>query len=320
MSDRKRVETYLLALLAICAVSGSSTTHAEEGDKAQFEPIGQEAYEAVAKFYDYDRSIPLQARIVDKDERDTTTREKVIFRGIRGFMVPAYLEIPRSNTTPSPVILLLHGWSGSKDSWWKDGGYISGGNMRRALLDQGFAVLALDAQAHGERIAENDYAMVNDYRANGEATHRNYFTLEDIVTQTTVDYRRALDYLETRDDIDVGRVGLVGYSMGGVQAFLLTAVDSRIKAAVSCVPPSMAGNSTSISPKDYARGIGERPFLMLMGREDSMCRVEHAEQLLAFIPGNRKQLIFFDAGHKLPTDYVPAAEAWLGRHIGRPAK
>jgi len=46
-------------------------------------------------------------------------------------------------------------------SWWKDAGYLSGGNARKALLKDGYDVFALDDQGHGDRIAENDYHVVN---------------------------------------------------------------------------------------------------------------------------------------------------------------
>ncbi len=52
--------------------------------------------------------------------------------------------------------------------------------MRKRLLESGFAVLALDAPTHGDRIAENDYALVNDYRPDNQPTHRNYFSLDEI--------------------------------------------------------------------------------------------------------------------------------------------
>src|SRR5690606_11919896 len=130
-------------------------------------------------------------------------------------------EWPKQEEGPFSVVLMLHGRSGSRESWWKDGGYLSGGNLRKALLAQGYAVFAIDAQTHGERMAENDYAMVNNYVPDGTPAHRNYFSLPEIYTQTVVDYRRGLDWLATRPEIDMGRVGVVGYSMGGTQSFLL---------------------------------------------------------------------------------------------------
>jgi len=286
-------------------------------DPPPLEAVSEEAFNAMVRFFDYDTTIPLTPRIVERKDRDVSVREKFVFRGVRRFLVPGYLEVPKERATPVPLVLLVHGWSGSKDHWWHDDGYISGGNMRKALLGAGYAVLAVDAPTHGDRIAENDYALVNDLRENGQPTHRNFFTLEEIVAQSTRDYRRVLDFVESRDEIDHKRIGMIGYSMGGLQTFILTAVEPRIRVSVACVVPSLAGRTTSIAPKDYARGIGDRPFLMLMGRTDTMCHQQHARQLLDLIPSTRKDLTFYDAGHKLPTDYVSDALAWIEEHLKR---
>ncbi|NND97180.1 MAG: hypothetical protein HKN47_07620, partial [Pirellulaceae bacterium] len=101
---------------------------------------------------------------------------------------------------------------------------------------------------------------------NGISNHRNHFTVNEMVIQGTRDWRRAIDYVSTRKEIDSKRIGMVGYSMGGWQTFILTAVEPRIRVSVSCVVPSLVGQSSPIAPKDYARGIGSRPLLMLMGR------------------------------------------------------
>jgi fermentation-respiration switch protein FrsA (DUF1100 family) len=44
-----------------------------------------------------------------------------------------------------------------------------------------------------------------------------------------------VDYLETRDDVDPGRIGLIGISKGGIETYLTAAVDPRIGVAVPCI-------------------------------------------------------------------------------------
>lgn len=290
-------------------VSTSSTESVEQ--------LGDEASRAVAHFYDYDRSIPLEARLVEKRERPEEVREKIVFRGAQGFLVPGYFQKPMTGSGPFPCILLLHGWSGSKDAWWQDGNIISGGNVRKALLAAGFAVFALDAQCHGDRISQNDYAPVNHYtdKEAGPTQRKGYFSLPEIYIQTTRDYRRAIDYLETRPDVDKSRIGIVGYSMGGHQAFLLTGVESRIKATVACAAPATNDKWSPVAPQNYVRAFGDRPFLELMGRSDPLCPVEHAIARFALIPSKAKSQVLFAADHKLPLDYVPHAVGWLKEQL-----
>jgi dienelactone hydrolase len=281
------------------------------------ETLGEEASRAAAQAYEYDPSIPLEGRIVEKVEKDDLPREKVIFRGAQGFLVPGYLQSPPGNVARHPCVLLLHGWSGSKENWWQDGNYISGGNVRRALLAAGFAVLALDAQCHGDRISQNDFAPVNHYvdeKPTGQP-RKGYFTLSEIYVQTTRDYRRAIDYLESRPEIDKSRIGVLGYSMGGTQTFLLTGVEPRIKAAVAIAAPAEKSKWSLVAPQNFVRGIGQRPFLTIIGRADELCPVEHAQALQLLIDSKTKEQVLFDAGHKLPVDYVPHAVGWMTRHL-----
>ncbi|MFN8710947.1 MAG: hypothetical protein ACK50J_30110, partial [Planctomyces sp.] len=166
-----------------------SSAYAE--DSSLPEVASEESRQIIRQLYDNDRTIPLEDRVVEKIEKDGTIREKLIFRGAQGFLVPGYLERSATVTGRCGCVLLLHGWSGSREHFWRDGGYISGGEIRKAILQAGLAVLALDAQCHGDRIAVNDYAPVNHYRdpAIEGLQRKGYFTQQEIYIQTVRDYR-----------------------------------------------------------------------------------------------------------------------------------
>lgn len=325
-----RIDSYMRnsparLVLAIFAVSSFFLGDALRGQEPSKEPsssppleyLGEEGSRALAEVYQYEKTIPLEARTVEKIERDGTIREKIVFRGVQGFLVPGYLQYGADGKGARPCVLLMHGWSGSKEAWWQDGGYLTGGIVRKRLLEVGYAVLALDAQCHGDRISQNDFAPVNHYHdpAQGEVQRKGYFTQQDIYIQTTRDYRRAIDYLETRPDIDAKRIGVVGYSMGGTQSFLLTGVEPRVKVVVSCVVPAERSKWSPIAPQNFAGRIGDRPFLMIMGRTDEMCPIDHARQLHALIKSSHTDLLILDAGHKLSADYVPHAVDWIRKHL-----
>jgi dienelactone hydrolase len=291
---------------------------AARGDEpTPLERLGDEACRALAQLYEYDRSIPLEARVVEKADKDDLPREKIVFRGVQGFLVPAYLQLPPGQSAGCPCVLLLHGWSGSKEAWWQDGNYISGGNARRALLAAGFAVLALDAQCHGDRISQNDFASVNHYvDPLGEGIQRKgYFTREDIYVQTTRDYRRAIDYLQTRGEIDSRRIGVLGYSMGGTQTFLLTGVEPRVKVAVAVATPAEKSKWSIVGPQNFVHAIGQRPLRTILGRRDELCPLEHAQALQSLLEATAADQVLFDAGHRLPADYAPRAVEWFVRHL-----
>ena len=281
--------------------------------------IGREAFQARLPFFDYDSSIPLEGRVVQRWDNENTLREKIVFRGAQGFLVPGFLEFPKQAPKSYPLVLLLHGWSGSKDNWREDGNFISGGEMRTALLEAGYAILALDAATHGERAGEIDYQHVNPFADPNAPPRRNYFTFAEITIQTVKDYRRALDYLAQREEIDLERVGLVGYSMGGMDSFFLLSVEPRIKMAVACVPPLVGQGYGPTAPIDYTWGIGDKPFLLLMGRQDEMYEAAKVEgSYEAYLKGPHTKLIWYDQGHKLTPVYVPDALSWVKEHLPRP--
>jgi dienelactone hydrolase len=278
--------------------------------------ISEEAFKARLPFFDIDPTIPLEGRVVREWDGDDTLRQKFVFRGAQGFLVPGFLEIPKAGAKPYPLVLLLHGWSGGKDNWYEDANFSNGGLMRKALIGAGYAVLAIDAATHGERSNEIDYQHVNPFEDPKAPARRNYFTFAEIAIQTVKDYRRALDYIAQRDEIDSKRIGIVGYSMGGMDSFYLLATEPRIKMAVACVPPLLSANYGPASPIDYSWGIGQKPFLMLMGRKDDMCDFAKVEASYhQYIESPNSKLIWYDQGHKLTEIYIPDALAWVKEHL-----
>jgi dienelactone hydrolase len=278
--------------------------------------ISEEAFKARLPFFSLESSIPLEARVVGEWKKGETVKQKFVFRGAQGFLVPGYLEYPKEGIRPFPLVLLLHGWSGGKENWYEDDNIISGGIMRKALLGAGCAVMALDAAAHGERGGEIDYQSVNSFDDPKAPGKKNFFSYAEISIQTVKDYRRGLDYMAQREEIDMGRVGLVGYSMGGMDSFYLLSVEPRIKAAVACVPPLISEGYGPASPIDYSWGIGGTPFLMLMGRQDDLydaARVEVSYRL--YIERPTTKLIWYDQGHHLTPVYVPDALDWIKGHL-----
>jgi dienelactone hydrolase len=309
------------AALLLLGVARADDRPAPAAQASASEHPSDESFRLLLQVYAYDPAIPLEGRIVERiEDRDGGgPREKIVFRGAQGFYVPGYLQFPtsaqRNGTGPVPCVFLLHGWSGSKSNFWSDNNYISGGNIRRALLKEGLAVFALDAQIHGDRISQNEFAPVNSSGPPGVPPRKGFFTQREIYVQTTIDYRRALDYLKGRPEIDSARIGALGYSMGGTQTFLLTGVEPRIKAAVACATPADLAADSIIAPSRFAPAIGSRPFLMIAGRHDEMCKPEEVERVFHSIAGPHAKLSFYEGTHKIGPAFVPEAVAWLKNNL-----
>jgi dienelactone hydrolase len=118
-----------------------------------------------------------------------------------------------------PVVIYLHGTGSSKDRSLA---------RLKEFAKRGFVAVGLDGRYHGERVpagATGDTysdAIVNAFRT-GQGHPFLYDTVWDVM--------RLLDYLQGREDVDPARIGLTGMSKGGMETYLIAAVDPRIAAA-----------------------------------------------------------------------------------------
>ncbi len=80
-----------------------------------------------------------------------------------------------------------------------------------ALAEQGYGVLMMDARGHG--------------LSSGRAMDFGWYGDEDI--------RAGVDVLASQPEVDPGRIGVVGLSMGGEEAIGAAAADPRIRAVVA---------------------------------------------------------------------------------------
>ncbi len=106
----------------------------------------------------------------------------------------------RPSGDPAPVVLLLHGFTGSRDE------------LTIPSTEQGiFAHTAI-------RLAESGFASLRiDFRGSGESTAD--FSYEETTFDGQIaDALAAIDHLKTRDDVDGGDVHVIGWSQGGLVA------------------------------------------------------------------------------------------------------
>lgn len=267
--------------------------------------VSQEVYHTITQFFEYDRNIPLDARIVSNEEYEGSSKQKIIFQGVNNSRVPSLLIVPKDGQLTHPVILIADGLGGQKEWWVDDESFSLGGLVTKALLKNGFAVMVCDAVAHGERTYENGFSSL--------PWPWSYpYTFKHIVTQTAIEYRRAMDYLTTRPDIDSTRIGMIGISMGGVITFALSSVDPRIKSSiVGITPPFKEPEFQSISPSSFASRVGVNSFLMFIGTKDELYSIKEARQIFDMIPVKKKKFIEYNTGHHVSKEYASMASEWF---------
>jgi len=140
------------------------------------------------------------------------------------------------------------------------------------------------------------------------------------------DAQRTIDYLETRDDIDMERLGYYGTSWGASTAPLILALESRFKTALLAYGGlTPAEFPAKVDPLNFAPRVSV-PVLMINGDDDFIFPLETSQQPLFDLLGTAEEHKRFDryagAGHAVlltyPRQVTQSILDWLDRYLGRP--
>ena len=268
--------------------------------RSDFQPVSDEVFDVISQFYDYDRTYPLAPRVIESEDEGGVHTEKVVFTTQNGERVPGELAIPDSRAGAGPAVILVHGLGSSKERWRRE----DRSSLRDSLLAAGISVFAIDLRFHGERSVANDYQNPV-FLTFGDSL---FIRSRDMGIQSTIDVRRAIDYLSTRPEIDANRIAVVGYSMGGMIAIRLAALEPRLAAVVACAIPTTK-QPLPTDPFQFAPRANVRVHL-LIGSDDWLSSPTDARTLQAMLPED-SQLTFFDSGHVLPPEFAEQAARWL---------
>ncbi len=275
--------------------------------------------------YDYDGSEPPRYNQTLINDGGALLEYRLDLMSVNGEVVPTLLSIPKDAGEAPPVVILLHGYGGDKEDLIEAAG---------PLAQRGYAAASIDAQYHGERRREGR----NMYSADSNMTINAF-------VQTVVDVRRLIDHLETRDDVDASRIGLVGASMGALLGTIVSGVEERIDVPVLVVGggnmsimlaesqlsrvieiralleeegrtvEEVAVELECIDPINFVANISPRPLLMINGLKDDIVPVASNRALYAKAD-RPKRIVWYDTGHDVPVD--PAALKaffWLEKHL-----
>ncbi len=149
-----------------------------------------------------------------------------------------------------------------------------------------------------------------------------------LVREITVDWSkdlgRSIDYLETRPDIDVSRLGYLGVSQGSAYGVILAALEDRLKAVVLLDGGFFQQEDpvAGMDQVDFAPRL-TRPVLMINGRYDATFPVDSAQEPLFRLLGTPeadKRRVVFDTPHDVRlkrADLVREVLAWYDKYLGR---
>ena len=125
-----------------------------------------------------------------------------------GTTLRGWLYVPDGASGPAPTIVMCHGYSAVKELFLDA--------FAEVFCEAGFCALVYDNRnlgaSDGEPRQEIDpWAQVRDYR-------------------------HAITYARTRDEVDRDRIGIWGSSYSGAHVLVVGAIDRRVKCVVAQVP------------------------------------------------------------------------------------
>lgn len=180
--------------------------------------------------------------------------------------VPVRIFIPAGAKGPVPMVVVLHYW-GATDLRPER-------SLATELCRRGLGAAVMTLPYHLERTPTG--------RRSGEmAIQATVAGLKDMSIQCVWDVRRLIDFLVTKPEVDVTRIGITGTSLGALVTALAYAIDDRIAAATFV----LGGVDFAQIMWNSSRVVLQRDALRRQGYTESKIRAELKDvEPLTYLP------------------------------------
>jgi dienelactone hydrolase len=270
-------------------------------DPRKLKPVGDDIFAVYLRQYAYDHA-PLKAMVEATEETEFWLKHTVAFdAAYGGERMRAYLFLPRNGSPPYQTVVFFPAADAFKLRSSRD----------LSVAREDFVIRS------GRALLYPVYKGTYE-RPTPDLDQMGPFAERELLIAWSRDLGRAIDYLETRSDIDRARLAFYGVSVGGQAGVVLTAVEPRFRASV-LHGAGLFEQPPEIDALNYAPRV-HVPTLLLNGRYDFETPFETLQRPLFDLLGtpvaNKKHMVF-ETGHALPVDDV-AREVlpWLDRYLG----
>jgi serine/threonine protein kinase/formylglycine-generating enzyme required for sulfatase activity len=270
-------------------------------------PVPEEVFRLYRSLYAYDAR-DLDSRVEEVDEENSFwKREKVSFAAAYGDeRVYGYFYIPKTATPPYQTIIYAHPGL----SFRLPAPQPFEEHFFEFIVKSGRAFLVPVPKGQYQRRYPNPPAGPNELR--------------DRLILESKDFRRSIDYLVSRPDVDSSRLGVFGISRGAGILAVSAVGEQRLKAA-ALVGFGLDTDRYMLPEADPFNFVPRFrvPTLMINGQSDFLIPLE-ASQLPAFkllgAPEKDKRQVFFEGGHGNVRGALPVVTrevlAWFDRYLG----
>lgn len=275
----------------------------------------------LARMYEYEPKAPLDVKEVSAEDRGWVKVYKLSYSGVGRGRVPAHLVVPAGRGRFAAVVYAP----------------CCDGNVRPFLEE------ALELARMGAVSLLIDWNAENrpGYQPKGAGPPRGAAggaDDRDEMIKMVVEFRRGVDLLLSRPDVDAKRIGFIGHSTGGRVASILSGVEKRIKAVVvmaSQISATEAWRSNdnprivklreslpkeefeqyleAIAPVDaihYVKRATPTALLLQFGRQDDSPN-ERQARLYCDVASEPKTFKLYDARHHLNEEARKDRIGWL---------
>ena len=269
-----------------------------------YHPVDDATFRLLLAHYDYDPR-PLEAVVEKRTELPAWTLERITYNGVGGDRVIAYLFLPRHGRGPFQTMVYVP----SSAAFFASPVPILAEQELGPLIRGGRAVFTIVMKGMIERESPPDY----------QRPAPNSVAFRDEMVANATELRLGLDYLATRDDIDMNALVYVAASWGAGSRLVFAATDPRFKAAIligAGIDERLQPTLPEASSINFAPHI-PGPKLMVNGREDEEHPWRTRAQPLWNLLSEPKELKLFEGvGHWPPPELrIPAVRDFLDRHF-----
>ena len=276
-------------------------------DYTKEKPVPDEVFAVFRNLYRYDPA-PLDA-VVDPVEENNEfwKRQKVTFNAAYGNeRMSAFLYLPKNATPPYQTVVFF------------PGSYAVYERSSRDVNLFGCDFIVKSGRALVYPIYKNHYERGHGLKSDDPNSTVLY---RDHVIAWSKDLGRAIDYIETRKDLNHEKLAYYGLSTGAYLGNIFPALEKRIKVLVLLGGGFYLGRKLpEVDEINFAPRV-TMPTLMVNGQYDAFFPLEASQNMmLRFLgtPEKDKRHVVFESGH-IPPQHDPMIKEildWLDRYQG----
>lgn len=274
---------------------------------------------------------PLSPQVLGELRQEGFRVERVLFQTLPDVWMTANVWLPESAAAGGarlPAVLCVHGhWAGAKQDPVVQSRCLG-------LVKLGFVVLSVDALGAGERaVAEK----LGEYH--GEMTGAMLLPVGRPLSGLQVyENMRAVDYLQSRPEVDPERIGITGASGGGNQSMYAGAIDERFRcvvptcsvgtyqaylSAACCMCEVVPGALRFTEEGDVLGLAADRGLMVTSATRDAFqfsvdqarVSVERAQAIGRFPGGSEVRHTIIESPHHYNQPMREAMYGWMTKHL-----